>query len=103
MLLYKPNNTARFGLKLLITNSQAETTVSVLGLLAARDGSNEAAMGRWGLGLGIRYPSRTSLMSAVILKCQIRLFRGLKNAGYLCSTLAVGFGTIISCLDRKGQ
>ena len=39
-------------------------------------------------------------MPTVILKCKIRLFHDLKNAG-LPSILAVNFRAIISCLERK--
>ena len=47
MLLHKPNNTVRFGLKLLIIDMVKPTNVSVLGLLAAWDGpsASESAMG----------------------------------------------------------
>ena len=44
-------------------------------------------MGHWGLVLGVRCPSWTSPMPTVILKCQIRLFHDLKNAGYLAFLL----------------
>ena len=60
-------------------------------------------MGHWGLVLGVRCPSWTSPMPTVILKCQIRLFHDLNNAGYILGIFAVGFGTTISCLDRNGQ
>ena len=63
------------------------TTVSVLGLLAARDGPSEGDMGNWGLVLGVRYPSWTFPMPTVILNCQSRLFYDLKNTGYLAFLL----------------
>ena len=77
------------------------TKVSVLGLLAGRDGPSEGAMGHWGLVVGVRVPSRTSPMPTVILKCQSSLLYDLKHC--LPSILAVNFGAIILCLDRKGQ
>ena len=77
------------------------TNVSVLGLLVAWYGPSEGAVVHWGLVLGVRYPFWTSPMPTLILNAKLD-YSDLKKRR-LPSILVVGFGVIISCLDRTGQ